>query len=40
MPPFRSTRAAKSSKVSDVSALIVTSDTLATYTGLRTFVVR
>jgi len=40
MPPFRSTRAAKSSKVSDVSALIVKSDMLATQTGLRTFVVR
>jgi hypothetical protein len=30
MPPFRSTRAAKSSKVSGVSALIAKSDMLAT----------
>ena len=31
MPPFRSTRAAKSSNVSGVSALIVKADMLATY---------
>src|SRR5687767_2967053 len=40
MPLFRSTRAAKSSNVSGVSALIVKSDMPATYIGLRTFGVR
>ena len=40
MPLFRSTRAAKSSNVSGVSALIVKSDMPATYPGLRTFGVR
>jgi len=40
IPLFRSTRAAKSSNVSGVSALIVKSDMPATYTGSRTFGVR
>ena len=40
MPLFRSTRAAKSSNVSGVSALIVKSDMPATYPGSRTFGVR
>jgi hypothetical protein len=40
MPLFRSTRAAKSSNVSGLSALIVKSDMPATYPRLRTFCVR